>query len=95
MKILSPNISLIAETLLVPELLMTVNTVGQANGILRVWLDGTRILNYTDRIYRTAGNASGFFARSWASIWGGTGGTAKTRNDRIHIDHLYVSGVAI
>lgn len=75
------------------EILMKLNEIGRANGVLKIWLDGTLTHEYYDVEYRTSAYPSGFFGRNWAPMWGGSGGTAKTRNDYLWINHLYMSGV--
>ena len=75
------------------EFYMKLNDIGSKNGILRVWLDGTLILEYTDVEWRTVTASSGFYGRQWDPIWGGGGGTAKTRDDYLYVDHIYISGV--
>jgi hypothetical protein len=88
------------------EVQMVLNTVDQANGVLRFWLDNgdgsglTLTHEYTDVKFRTsAGNSadgidsqSGFYGRRWDPIWGGMGGNAKTRNDYLWIDHMFIAG---
>ena len=74
------------------ELVMTLNTVGSANGVLKVWLDGVLILEHYDVVYRTASNSSGFYGRDFHPIWGGAGGASKSRDDYVRLDHLYMSG---
>jgi hypothetical protein len=88
------------------EVQMILNSVDQPNGVLRFWLDngdGTGLTlthEYTDVKFRTsAGNSSdgidsqsGFYGRRWDPIWGGMGGNAKTRNDYLLVDHIFVAG---
>lgn len=75
------------------EYLMTLNDIGVANGTVRVWWDGTLILEYTDVVFRDSANPSGFYGRRWDPIWGGGGGSQHSRDDYLEIDHLYISGV--
>jgi hypothetical protein len=88
------------------EAQMIVNTVDQRNGVLRFWLDNgdgsglTLTHEYTDVMFRTsAGNSndgidsqSGFYGRQWDPIWGGSGGNAKSRNDYLWVDHIFIAG---
>lgn len=88
------------------EIQMVLNDVDVPNGILRVWLDNgdgsglTLTHEYTDVMYRTSAaksadgidSRSGFYERRWDPIWGGRGGAAKSRDDYLWVDHLYLSG---
>jgi hypothetical protein len=74
------------------ELLMALNTVGSADGVLKVWLDGVLILEYYDVVYRTESDSSGFYGRDFHPIWGGAGGPSKSRDDYTRLDHIYISG---
>jgi hypothetical protein len=76
------------------EVLMTLNTIGQSNGTLTVWLNGTLTHDYRDVVWRTAGAPAGFYGRSWNPIWGGMGNPpTKTKTDVMLVDHLYISGI--
>jgi hypothetical protein len=74
------------------ELRMVTNTLGVSNGVLQFWLDGTRILNHADIIYRTVANPHTFFGKGFAPIWGGSGGTPLATTQYVYFDHLYISG---
>lgn len=76
------------------EVYMKLNDIGSANGILKVWINGTLTHDYRDVTWRTSTSPSGFFGRRWDPIWGGMGNPAtKTKTDRMLIDHVYISGV--
>jgi hypothetical protein len=62
-----------------------VNTIGSANGICRVWLGSTRVISYTDVVWRTAGFPAAFFSISDHVVWGGnlSADPTKTRSDRL------------
>jgi hypothetical protein len=75
------------------EIRMTTNDIGRNNGSLRVWLDGVPILAYTDVVYRDSNNTAGFFGRKWDPIWGCGGGAAKSRNDYLWVNSVYISGI--
>ncbi len=74
------------------EAVLEVNTVGQANGIFNMWIDGIQIMRYTDITYLTTGNTNKFFQYTWNPTWGGLNAT-KTRTDYVDIDHVYISGI--
>ncbi len=88
------------------EVQMILNSVDQANGVLRFWLDngdgsGLALTHeYYDVKFRTsAGNSadgidsqSGFYGRRWDPIWGGVGGNAKSRTDYLWVDHVFIAG---
>jgi hypothetical protein len=75
------------------EYVMTLNDIGVANGTVRLWWDGVLILEYTDVVFRDAANPSGFYGRRSDPIWGGGGGSQRSRTDYLDIDHLYISGL--
>lgn len=74
------------------EVVNELNTLGQANGILKMWIDGIKILDYNDITYITTGNTAGFWSWRWNPTWGGGLGP-KTRDDYMRMDHVYISGV--
>src|SRR5207247_223894 len=74
------------------EFVLQLNTIGQANGVFRWWIDGTLVMDYPDMIYVDAANPLGFFTFKFWPYWGGGGGT-RTRDDYIQVDHLYLSGI--
>jgi len=75
------------------EVVMKMNSApGIADGILKAWFNGTLVFDYSNVEFRTVGATSGFFGRRWDPVWGGAGGTPKTRDDHVFIDHVYLSG---
>ena len=77
------------------EIYMKLNTIDRADGVLRVWWNGALILDYSDMQFRNAANPTGFYGRRLDPVWGGTGGTNKTRDDFLQFDHIYLSGVPL
>jgi chitodextrinase len=75
------------------EIYMKLNDIDAANGLLKVWWNGTLVLDYGDVQWRNAANPDGFYGRRIAPIWGGLGGSNKTRDDFLQYDHIYISGV--
>jgi hypothetical protein len=76
------------------EVYMKLNDIGAANGVLKVWINGTLTHEYRDVTWRTAAAPSGFFGRNWDPTWGGMGNPAtKRRIDHMLVDHMYISGV--
>jgi hypothetical protein len=76
------------------EVLMTLNDIGAANGTLKVWINGQLTHDYRDVVYRTANAPSGFYERRWDPTWGGAGPPpAKTKDDVMLVDHVYISGM--
>jgi len=74
------------------EAVLALNTLGQSNGIFRMWVDGIRIIDYQNVVYITPGASNRFQAFLWNPTWGGQG-AVRSRDDFISIDHLYLSGV--
>lgn len=76
------------------EIYMKLNDIGRANGVLKMWINGTLTHDYRDVTWRTSSAPSGFFGRRWDPIWGGMGNPPrKTKTDRMLVDHVYISGV--
>lgn len=75
------------------ETYMKLNTIGQANGVWRWWLDGVLLGEYTNMEFVNASRSAGFFGRTYDAVWGGSGGTAKARTDYLWLDHMYISGI--
>jgi hypothetical protein len=76
------------------EVLLKVGTPNNANGSVRVWLNGAPVsshqsVKFLDFDYNFV---QGFFEFKWAPVWGGVGGT-RTRDDSVLLDRLYVSGL--
>jgi hypothetical protein len=75
------------------EILMEINSIGQANGKFQMWWNGIKTHNYTNVVYRTATYPAKFFGRKLDPVWGGAGGPTKSREDRVLFDHIYISGL--
>lgn len=73
------------------EAVMSVNTMGSANGTFQMWIDGTQTHNYNNVVYITPTAPYGFNSWKWNPTWGGSGGT-RTRTDYIDIDQVFISG---
>jgi hypothetical protein len=88
---LVPNVNHIPVTLgqwhRIEWLLVYNTTTNPANGIVRWWLDGQLIGDYSDVLYPT----EGLYQYKVAPVWGGIGGP-KTETDYYWYDHLHLSG---
>ena len=73
------------------EILMIANTPGQANGIVRAWMDGQKVIEYTDVQIMAAGESPVWSQVQWSPTWGGGGGTTSVLF-HMWLDHTYVSG---
>jgi hypothetical protein len=71
------------------EVLLIANTPGQKNGVIRFWIDGQRVGDYTDVYVRDGADTWEYVYLQ--PIWGGIGG-AVTRTQYLWVDHLYLSG---
>jgi hypothetical protein len=70
------------------EVLLSANTPGQRDGVIRFWIDGQKVGEYTDVYFRDATNAWQYLYLQ--PIWGGIGGSV-TATQYLWVDHLYVS----
>jgi hypothetical protein len=74
------------------EFVMQLNTLGQNNGIYKMWIDGIKVMDYQDVTYIWSGATHEYWQYKWNPTWGGTAGV-RTRDDFMYLDHLYISGV--
>jgi Bacterial Ig-like domain (group 2) len=70
------------------EVLLSANTPGQRDGVIRFWIDGQKVGEYTDVYFRDTTNAWQYLYLQ--PIWGGIGGSV-TATQYLWVDHLYVS----
>jgi hypothetical protein len=63
-------------------------TYGAGNGIIRWWLDGVLVGNYTNIRFP---NDGGFVEYQISPTWGGNTGDVKTETDYYRFDHSYLS----
>ena len=76
------------------EILMELgSSPGATDGVLRIWVDGTMVHDWTDVAYNSPSNPSGFYQKHNSPTWGGGSSPIKTRDDWIYYDHMYMSGV--
>lgn len=73
------------------EILMELNTLGEADGTVRWWVDGQLIMDYSDVIYIIPGHTGGLQGYHFGGIWSNVG-AVKQRDDFIQFDHVYISG---
>ena len=75
------------------EVYLAQGTVDQHDGTVRIWVDGTKVSDYTNMKFLDSRHSftMGFFDWQWTPVWGGVGGT-RTREDHILLDHIYISG---
>lgn len=76
------------------EAVLQLNDLERTNGIFRMWIDGTLVLDYSDLVYVTPMYRLGFNLFKWNPTWGGSGGH-RTRDDYIDVDHVYLSGLPL
>jgi hypothetical protein len=75
------------------ESVFILNHMGRDDGVLRVWVDGRLVLDYSNVRYITRDRPFGFYMWKWNPTWGGNTKQARTREDVISIDHVYLSGL--
>lgn len=73
------------------ELVLVANTPGQSNGVMRWWIDGTKVGEYTDVEFVGSGTSPDWQYIYLEPIWGGTGDSV-TSTQTLSVDHLYLSG---
>ena len=72
------------------ETITVANTPNTANGAITVWLDGVKVLEYTNIMFVSTGPAK-WDAVQWSPTWGGLGGTI-VQPFFAQMDNLYLSG---
>jgi hypothetical protein len=71
------------------------NEMGEANGVLRIWLDGELYSECVRMSYITESRPHGFWQVHFQPVWGGWHeGLRKTQDDYAYLDHIYVSGIS-
>jgi len=68
------------------------NTVGQPNGLLEVWVDNKLVMSHSDVTYRTYNSPWGVIQH--APVWGGGGGTIS-QQQHFWVDHTVISTTRI
>jgi hypothetical protein len=72
------------------EVLLVCNTAGNADGVLKWWVDGTLIGSYNNVQYASASQGHTWQTVAWNPTYGG-GGPAVPADQYQWIDHIYVS----
>ncbi len=73
------------------EYLLELNSEGRANGRVRVWVNGERIIDYKDVQFVRAGDPRRWTRVRWQPTYGGVGGRLR-QNQYQDMDHIYISG---
>lgn len=75
------------------EIILVMNSAdGVADGEAHGWVNGTKVIEYTDVIHGDSAESSTWRAIHWNPTWGGTGDV--TVAEMWHqLDHIYVSGI--
>lgn len=71
------------------ELIAAMNTAGNADGYLDLWLDGVHISHYTGIMFQSS--SPSWRLLHYTNLWGGGGGTVANTM-WLDWDHLYISG---
>jgi hypothetical protein len=72
------------------EILIKENTPGVQDGEFHLWVNGTKVSEYTDVGYLAGGQTVGFMKMDVEPIWGGLGSTLQA-DQFMYFDHVYVS----
>lgn len=77
------------------EVLMDAGTPGKTDGSIKMWIDGTQVLNAAVQM-RTTTNPRGFFGRHWNPVQGGgcppaPASCARSNRGVLDIDDIYIS----
>jgi hypothetical protein len=76
------------------EVYLDQGSVDRSNGTVRLWVDGTKVMDYTGSVQfldSRYGFTEGFYDFQFTPVWGGTGGT-RTRKDEMWFNSIYISG---
>ncbi len=77
------------------EAVLELNDISRANGVFRMWVDGNRVIDYSDVTYVTTETPYGFNLWKWNPTWGGGNNVRRTRQDFVQIDDVYLSGIPL
>lgn len=72
------------------ELLFVANTPGTYNGVARIWVDGTKVLDATDIGYFASGQTA-YWDQFWFAPTYGGGLNSVPADQNVDIDHWYTS----
>ena len=73
------------------EYVFIANTPGSANGVVRWWLDGVLVGEYTNVKFSGSGQSNIWQYYSLNPIWGGVDGSVQSSMN-FQLDHVYLSG---
>ncbi|HKS06442.1 MAG TPA: hypothetical protein VJR92_09035 [Gemmatimonadaceae bacterium] len=73
------------------EVLFVANTPGLKNGTAEMWLDGTKIMQYSGIMFVAGGQSGKWDAVNWGPVWGGAGGL-NAQLFYAQMDHMVVRG---
>ena len=67
------------------------NKDGQPDGILKVWVDDTQIMDYSDIVFNTGSDANKpFTCLKFDPVWGGAGGPKPNATDYFYVDAVKI-----
>jgi len=73
------------------NLYFKLNTDSRPDGILRVWVDDTRIMDYSDIVFNTGSDSNKpFTCLKFDPVWGGAGGPKPDDTDYFYIDAVKI-----
>jgi len=73
------------------EILLISNTGDNADGEAHWWIDGAKVGEYRDVMYRTSLQSDVWEHITWYPVWGGAG-DAVVETMSMRMDHFYASG---
>jgi hypothetical protein len=69
------------------------NTNGRSNGILKMWVDDTQIMDYSDIVFNTGSDANKpFSCLKFDPVWGGAGRPKPNVADYFYVDAVKILG---
>ena len=74
------------------ELLLVMNSPGSRNGQIHAWVDGAKVVQYTNVPFVYGGESPVLNDVQWSPTWGGTGGPAVRQTMYMWLDHAFISG---
>ena len=67
------------------------NTNGQPDGILKLWVNDTQIMDYSDIVFNTGSDANKpFTCLKFDPVWGGVGGPKPNATDYFYVDAVKI-----
>jgi len=91
---LDPKICKFGDVQNIIEMISVLNTLGSANGIFKMWVNGTMTYDYHDVVWITSGATNHFNGFTQGQTWGGSGAGTKPGPEHFEHGDIVLAGIA-